>query len=129
MGKARLSAQYLQNPTPVGGNRLSREWFKSYDFSPEREMFQHVVQSWDTGQSTEAAADFSVCTTWGLADNQWHLIDVYRDKLNYYELRKKAHALNRTWKPDRKKPPPVTHSSATSAARRMAFAAKLSHTT
>ena len=101
MGKARFSAQYLQNPTPVGGNRLSREWFKSYDFKPTREMFQFVIQSWDTGQSVEAAADYSVCTTWGLTDNQWHLIDVYRDKLDYYELRKKAHALNRTWSPDK----------------------------
>jgi predicted phage terminase large subunit-like protein len=101
MGKARFSAQYLQNPTPPGGNRLIKSWFKIYDFEPKRQMFQAVIQSWDTGQSAEAASDYSVCTTWGLRDRLWHLIDVYRGKLEYHQLLKKAKALHRIWEPDK----------------------------
>jgi hypothetical protein len=101
MGKARFSAQYLQNPTPPGGNRLSREWFKTYNFEPAHNSFQYVVQSWDTGQSEDPKSDFSVCTTWGLCNGIWHLLDVFRDRLAYHQLLKKAKALQKKWKADK----------------------------
>jgi predicted phage terminase large subunit-like protein len=101
MGKTRFSAQYLQNPTPPGGNRLSMTWFKTYSFKPEREMFQCVVQSWDTGLSEEPSSDYSVCTTWGLKGNTWHLLHVFRDRLAYSKLLKKAVSLQTEWQADK----------------------------
>ncbi len=101
MGHAAFSAQYLQNPTPPGGNRLRREWFKTYDFEPDRTDFTKIVQSWDTGLSEEPTSDYSVCTTWGLWDHIWHLIHVDRDRLAYRDLLKRATYLHRKWKPDK----------------------------
>lgn len=101
MGNAVFSAQYLQNPTPPGGNRLRREWFKSYTFEPQRERFTYVIQSWDTGQSEDPTSAFSVCTTWGLRDGLWHLIDLDRARLAYRDLLKRALSLHRKWMPDK----------------------------
>lgn len=100
IGNAAFSAQYLQNPTPQGGNRIRWEWFGSYDFDPERSMFQKVVQSWDTGYNEEPTSSFSVCTTWGLMDEKWHLIDLFRGRYTYPDLKRHAFAQKRRWTPD-----------------------------
>ena len=101
MGSTKFSAQHLQNPTPPGGNRLRREWFKSYDFEPARERFTSVIQSWDTAQSDSQFSDYSVCTTWGLTEETWHLIDLYWGRTAYHELKDYSLALIARWKPDR----------------------------
>jgi hypothetical protein len=49
MGNFAFSAQYQQDPTPPGGNRIKWEWFKLHDLEdPRREDFEYVAQSWDT---------------------------------------------------------------------------------
>ncbi len=101
MGSSKFSAQHLQNPTPPEGNLLQMEWFKSYDFEPNRDMFSYVVQSWDTGQSESSTSDFSVCTTWGLRNDLWHLLEVYREQVIYRNLLKKAIYLYERWDPDK----------------------------
>lgn len=101
MGSAKFSAQHLQNPTPPEGNLLRMEWFKTYDFEPERERSSYIVQSWDTGQSSSPTSDFSVCTTWGLLDDLWHLLDVYRDRVEYRNLLRQALYLYGRWQPDK----------------------------
>ena len=62
-------------------HRLRRDWFKTYDFEPRRIDFNYLVQSWDTGQSELPTSSYSVCTTWGLSEDVWHLIDVYRSRI------------------------------------------------
>ena len=63
-------------------------------------MFQKVVQSWDTGFNEEPTSSFSVCTTWGLKDQSWHLIDLFRGRYAYSDLKRHAFTLNRLWTPD-----------------------------
>ena len=95
-----FSAQYLQDPTPPGGNRIRWEWFGAYDFEPERAMFQYVVQSWDTGHSEEPTSSYSVGMTWGYKDNSWYLLDLVRARLSYPDLKRAALRLIGRWKPD-----------------------------
>jgi phage terminase large subunit-like protein len=61
--------------------------------------YQYVVQSWDTAFTAEPTSDFSVCMTFGLRDRVWHLLDLYRDRLDYPVLRRKAAALWKQWQP------------------------------
>jgi hypothetical protein len=56
MGSAAFSAQYQQDPTPPGGNRVRWEWFGTYDETFTRTYFQLVVQSWDTALTAEVRA-------------------------------------------------------------------------
>jgi predicted phage terminase large subunit-like protein len=100
MGETAFSAQYLQNPSPPGGNRIRMSWFGTYEPKYERNWYQKIVQSWDTAMSAEPTSDYSVCMTWGYREMRWYLVDVHREKHDFPELVDRAHALNRAWTPD-----------------------------
>jgi predicted phage terminase large subunit-like protein len=101
LGPAVFSAQYQQDPVAPEGNLLRMEWFGTYDFEPDRNIFQKVVQSWDTGMSSQPSSDYSVCTTWGFRENKWHLLDVLRQRLDYPDLKNAVLRLRRQWQADR----------------------------
>lgn len=95
-----FSAQWMQNPVAPEGNILREEWFGVYEGEPEREWFHKVVQSWDTGMSDAPTSDYSVCTTWGFRQNQWYLVDVIRERLNYPDLKRTVILHRRQWDAD-----------------------------
>ncbi len=101
LGPAVFSAQYQQNPVVPDGNAIRMEWFRTYDEAPERRRFTKVVQSWDTGMSAAPTSDYSVCTTWGFQIDRWYLLDVYRNRLDFPDLRNAIIRLWKTWKADR----------------------------
>ncbi len=101
IGSAVFSAQYQQNPVPPDGNRLRWEWFQTYDQCPPRSFFQMVVQSWDTAVTAEPKSDFSVCTTWGYREGKWYLLDVFRARLEYPDLKRRVIVLRDQWQADR----------------------------
>jgi predicted phage terminase large subunit-like protein len=101
MGPAAFSAQYQQNPTPPGGNRIRWEWFPTYDEEIDRADYQFVVQSWDTGMTSEPTSDYSVCTTWGFRERNWFLLDLERARYDFPDLRRRASFLARHWRADR----------------------------
>jgi predicted phage terminase large subunit-like protein len=90
MREANFAAQYQQNPTPPGGNLIRRDWLKVYPCDPDRADFEMIVQSWDTASSTRDTADFSVCTTWGVREHQYYLLDVVRARLDYPALKQRV---------------------------------------
>lgn len=96
-----FTAQYLQNPVPPGGNRIQWRWFRHYEDEPERQDYKFVVQSYDTAFSAELSSDFCVGITFGYRDGCWDILDVFRQRLDYYQLKGVAHALIDRWKPDR----------------------------
>lgn len=102
LGPVVFSAQYQQEPVTAEGNMLRIEWFGTYEEAPRRHEFLKVVQSWDTGMTSAPTSDYSVCTTWGFQRdaNKWYLLDVFRRRLDFPDLRRAAIKLWRTWKPD-----------------------------
>lgn len=102
LGPAVFAAQYQQDPVAPEGNLLRWEWFGTYDELPERHEFLKVVQSWDTGMSAAPTSDFSVCTTWGFCreEYKWYLADVYRQRLDFPDLKRAVIRLQRQWKAD-----------------------------
>jgi hypothetical protein len=48
--------------------------------------------------TAEPTSDFSVCTT---CERKWYLLDVYRARLEYPELKRKVIALRDQWRADR----------------------------
>ncbi|MCL6250292.1 phage terminase large subunit [Altererythrobacter sp. KTW20L] len=100
MGPRNYNCQFLQDPTPPGGNLVRLEWFGRYDELLPRHHFSKVVQSWDTAASTEPGSAYSVCTTWGYLDRRWYLLDVLRERHNYWDLKRVVIRLWRQWQPD-----------------------------
>jgi predicted phage terminase large subunit-like protein len=100
MGAYVFSAQYQQDPTPPGGNRLRWEWFGTYEQALRREEFQWIVQSWDTALTAEPTSDFTVGTTWGFRDKRWHLLDVIRERLDFPDLKRRVRGTAQAWNSD-----------------------------
>jgi predicted phage terminase large subunit-like protein len=94
-----FSAQYQQSPVPPGGAMIKRDWLRYYDALPERSYRTKVIQSWDTAAKVGAHNDWSVCTTWLVADKHYYLLDLTRGRYEYPRLRDTAIALAERFKP------------------------------
>lgn len=90
LGTAGFSAQYQQNPTPADGDIFKLDWFREYREPP---VFIRIIQSWDTAYKAEMLNDPSVCTTWGETLNGYYLLDVFRRRLIYPDLKRNVMAL------------------------------------
>jgi predicted phage terminase large subunit-like protein len=103
MGPVAFSAQYQQDPVTPEGNLIQMHWFGSYDEAPERHEFLKVFQSWDTGMSAQPTSDYTVCTTWGFHrdEQKWYLLDVFRQRLDYPDLKRAVIRLHSQWEADR----------------------------
>jgi len=88
-----FSAQYQQRPVPLEGNLIRRDWFRFYDELPQAVPAGWIAQSWDIATMTGEANDFSVCTTWRMIRGDYYLVDVFRDRLQYPDLRRKIASL------------------------------------
>jgi predicted phage terminase large subunit-like protein len=86
-------AQYQQDPQPPSGIIVKREWLRFYDPSELPKKFDQIVQSWDTANKDSELANYSVCTTWGLIDHRMYLVDVFRRKLNFPDLKRSVRQL------------------------------------
>ncbi len=100
LGEMHFSAQYQQNPVPPGGNMFKLEWVKRYDKLPPRYYFERVILSWDTAVTAAATSDYSVCTVWAKRGDQYFLVDIIRDKLDYPDLEKLVFKLFERYRPE-----------------------------
>ncbi len=85
LGSYAFAAQYQQNPIPREGGIIKKEWIRFFDKLPE--ALERIVQSWDTAIKASNNNDYSVCTTWGVLENAYYLIDVFRKQMEYPELK------------------------------------------
>ena len=100
MGSLAFSAQYLQRPIPMEGNLIKRSWIAWYDTLPNR-TGGTIVQSWDVASTMSETRDWSVCTTWLVVRRNYYLLHVWRDRLEFPQLKHKLVALAREYQPNR----------------------------
>jgi predicted phage terminase large subunit-like protein len=93
MGELFFSAQYQQEPIPLAGNIIKAEWFKHYDTAPALDDNDILVVSIDTAMKGSPSADFSVATVWLARGENTYLIDLWRERVDYPELRHAVHRL------------------------------------
>ncbi|MBU0473109.1 MAG: phage terminase large subunit [Bacteroidetes bacterium] len=84
---------------------IKREWFGVIDRINTEENRKagkalRIIQSWDTAFKKNQENDFSVCTTWEVWNNRYTLIDIFRERLEFPELKKKVIELNELFKPN-----------------------------
>ena len=100
LGSYHFAGQYQQTPAPLEGGLVKRNWFRYYRPADLPPRFTQVVQSWDTANKASELANYSVCTTWGLLNGQRYLLAVWRQQVNYPELKRAVGALARQWHAD-----------------------------
>ena len=101
-------AQYQQDPTAEEGALVKREWWKEWKYT-EPPTCEFIIQSWDTAFLKTQRADYSACTTWGVfykenEEGQFVpnviLLDAYKERLEFPELKKIAMEKYRAYSPD-----------------------------
>jgi predicted phage terminase large subunit-like protein len=98
IGTYNFAGQYQQTPAPAGGGLVREAWFKRYDPATLDMSFKQIVQSWDTANKPSQLADYSVCTTWGLRGDHFYLLNVFRKKLGYPDLKRAVREQERLFK-------------------------------
>jgi len=78
------------------GAIFKREDWQYYKTPPQ---FIRIYQSWDTAFKTNQENDYSVCTTWGIAQNGYYLLHRWKGKVEFPELKRVAVQLADKFKP------------------------------
>ena len=87
MGEYNFASQYQQSPIAKGGAVVKTAWIQHFD-QADLPQFYALYQSWDTANKASELSDYSVCTTWGYHDKKFYLLDVFRKRLNFPELKR-----------------------------------------
>lgn len=85
LGDYVFNAQYLQSPVPSKGNMIKRSWLKYFSNTPPIE-YNIIVQSWDTAIKAKNENDYSVCVTLAVSNDNYYILDITREKLEFPEL-------------------------------------------
>ena len=105
---SKWNAQYQQNPTSEEGALIKREWWQEWT-QTQLPQCEAIIQSWDTAFLKTQRADYSACTTWGIFN--WPdedgktipnliLLDSFKEKLEFPELKRAAYDKYWEWEPD-----------------------------
>jgi predicted phage terminase large subunit-like protein len=90
-----FAAQYQQEPIAVDGGFINIAWFQKYATLP---VFERIYQSWDTAIKIGAKNDYSACVIIGVSNDNYYIVDVFKKKLAYPELKQavigRYHAFN-----------------------------------
>jgi predicted phage terminase large subunit-like protein len=101
-------AQYQQNPTSEEGAIVKRDQWQIWEADDPPDC-EYIIQSWDTAFEKHNRADFSACTTWGVfrrvngkGDYKPNIIllDAFKDRMEFPDLKAKAYDLWKFWNPD-----------------------------
>jgi len=88
---------YQGNVAASQGTVFKRDWFRHYGTPPD--SFKRIVQSWDTSFKTGQSNDYSVCATIGETQNGFYLLSLYREKIEFPELKRQVAQQADSWKP------------------------------
>jgi len=71
---------------------IKNNWWKYYENENDiyRQQVFKKVQSWDTAFKKNQENDYSVCTTWVYTNTGFYLIDVWRGRVEFPELKRKV---------------------------------------
>jgi predicted phage terminase large subunit-like protein len=99
MGSILFSAQYQQEPTPVTGTMAKAAHLCFFD-RKYLAMDGRIVQSWDTASKDGVHNDWSVCITALVRGQDVYVLDVFRQRLDFYGLEQAAIKLAREYRPE-----------------------------
>jgi predicted phage terminase large subunit-like protein len=90
MGDLKFSALYLQDPKPFGGALFNIDKLPSFPKLHARTEYEFILQCWDCASSLEIDSSYSVCITFGMRAGRLEVLNVWRKRVDYIELRAEA---------------------------------------
>ena len=106
VGSRVWASLYQQRPAAADGAIFKREWWR-YFTPPAADRAQlikalgitRVVQFWDTAFKSGQENDNSACVTMGEAPNRYYVLDVWKGKVEFPELKATVKAQAAKWSP------------------------------
>jgi predicted phage terminase large subunit-like protein len=102
-------AQYQQNPTSETSAIVKREWWQIWE-KEDPPPCDFILMAWDTAFEKTNRSDYSACTTWGVFYQEDEatgttqaniiLLNAFRARMEFPELKKRAIDEYREWAPD-----------------------------
>ena len=101
-------AQYQQSPTSESSAIVKREGWKVWE-EDDPPYCEFTLMAWDTAFEKSNRADYSACTIWGVfyhpddtgkENANLILLDAFRDRVEFPELKKMVIENYREWEPD-----------------------------
>jgi predicted phage terminase large subunit-like protein len=105
---SKWEAQYQQNPTSEEGAIIKRDQWQIWPHDDPPDC-SYVIQSWDTAFEKTNRSDYSACTTWGVfshPDKHGNLkqniilLNAFKERLEFPDLKKAAFEMWTEWQPD-----------------------------
>jgi len=102
---SKWQAQYQQNPVGNESAIVKRDWWQWWE-GDSPPPCEYILQTWDTAFEKNQRADYSACTTWGIFTNEEDgttniiLLDTYKKRVEWVELKRDALEQYRMWEPD-----------------------------
>jgi predicted phage terminase large subunit-like protein len=93
LGSWSYAGQYQQDPAPIEGGIIKREWIKYYrelpttsaDGSPIRSS--RWIQSWDCSFKDTRESNYVVGQVWRRIDSSYYLVDQVRERMDFVRTR------------------------------------------
>ncbi|CAH2396486.1 hypothetical protein [Mesorhizobium escarrei] len=91
-----FATQFQQRPTAISAGTIRREDFLPFDLpAPPGE----IVCSWDLASSANPTSSYSVCLVFAYNEHGSYLIDVFRGREGYSQLKDIAFAMDSRYRP------------------------------
>ncbi len=96
MSGSMFTSLYQGHPSAATGAVFRREWFRYYREMPS---CQKIIQAWDTASGTKASNDYSVCVTLGTNNAGVYLLNLWRARVEFPQLKRQVAEQAQAWKP------------------------------
>jgi predicted phage terminase large subunit-like protein len=105
---SKWQAQYQQNPVSESSAIVKREWWQLWE-GDDPPYCDFTLMAWDTAFEKNNRADYSACTLWGVFYKEDDtgktqaniiLLNAFRDRMEFPELKQRAIDEYREWEPD-----------------------------
>lgn len=97
MGSMLFAAQYQQDPVPAVGNLISAQWLRTFDQGTLDMSYGQIVLSLDTASKDNPYNDYSAFIIALVQGKSIYIVDVFRARLQFPDLKAKVVELARTY--------------------------------
>jgi predicted phage terminase large subunit-like protein len=113
VGSRVWASLYQQRPSAAEGNKFKREHWQSFKPTFDLESIDHelfrqwkdavgiktVIQRWDTALGEKKTDDFTACTTLAIGRNKYYVLEVWKKKIEFPEVKREVQSRFDKWRP------------------------------
>lgn len=98
MPSANWESLYQQNPIIQGGEIFKDAWWRYFNIDA-LPIVKRKIQTWDTAFKAKESNDFNVCFTIAECSSGYYILDRFKKRMEYPELKRTAKSLGNSVKP------------------------------